>query len=153
MNHNKKKTAVDKYSKLYKAGDTLESIRIEIEADPKGHEAEEIDEILEAIAQGAAGSDDPKKGSEGSEPAPKKEASKSKYPLYDLWKVDVENLQSDKSGEPKKVRFTAIKKLREAVKIEDNVAALLNAQSHNSRRRYYLAGSVTNGAEEVNPIN
>lgn len=71
------------------------------------------------------------------------------YPLYDLWKLDVEAIQSDKDGEAKKVKLTAVKIERSNVKIEDNVAESINMQSHNSRRRYYKKGTIQNGHEEV----
>lgn len=71
------------------------------------------------------------------------------YPLYDLWKLDVEALQSDKDGDPKKVKLTAVKIERSNVKIEDNVAESINMQSHNSRRRYYKKGTINNGNEEI----
>jgi hypothetical protein len=71
------------------------------------------------------------------------------YPEYDLWKVDVEHLKADKENNPKQVKFTAIKKMRPGVKLEHSAAADLNTQSHNSLRRYYLTGSITNGNEEI----
>jgi vancomycin resistance protein YoaR len=71
------------------------------------------------------------------------------YPEYDLWKVDVEHLKADKENNPKQVKFTAIKKMRPNVKLEHTAAADLNTQSHNSLRRYYLTGSITNGNEEI----
>jgi hypothetical protein len=71
------------------------------------------------------------------------------YPVYDLWKLDVENLESDKDGNSKKVKLTAVKIERKNVKIENNVAEMLNAQSHNTRKKYYLQGSIENGAEET----
>lgn len=71
-----------------------------------------------------------------------------KYPVYDLWKVDVSVVRDSKGDPTGKVTFTAIKKLRENVKIEASVATELNLQSHNSLRRYYSTGSITNGNEE-----
>ncbi len=71
------------------------------------------------------------------------------YPVYDLWKMDVESVQADKEGNSKQVKLTAVKIARKNVKIEHNVAESLNAQSHNSRRRYYLQGSIENGNEEI----
>jgi hypothetical protein len=86
-----------------------------------------------------------KKTEEGNEP----EVKGFKYPEYDLWKVDVENVTSDKDGNAKQAKLTAIKIERAAVKIEHNVADLLNSQSHNNRRRYYPKGTVKNGDEET----
>lgn len=71
------------------------------------------------------------------------------YPEYDLWQVNVEHQRTDNDGNAKQVKLTAIKILRPKVKIEHNVATEMNLQSHNSRRRYYKAGSVTNGHEET----
>lgn len=72
-----------------------------------------------------------------------------KYPKYDMWKIDSSVIR-DSKGEPTgRYTFTAIKKLREKVKIETSVAEELNKQSHNSLRRYYLCDTVTNGNEET----
>jgi hypothetical protein len=74
---------------------------------------------------------------------------KSQYLRYDLWQVEISRKERTDPASRQKVvdidSFTAIKKLRENVKLEDSVVGDLNAQSHNSLRRYYLAGSITNG--------
>lgn len=75
------------------------------------------------------------------------------YPLYDLWKVDVSNLKKDEDDNAKQVKFTCIKLVRSSVKLEHNAAESLNKQSHNSQRRYYAAGQVTNGHEETITLN
>lgn len=77
----------------------------------------------------------------------KKETTKSKvvdspYPFYEKWKVDV----NSKGGN--NYVFMAVKKLRDIVKIEHNVAEELNSQSHNNGIRYYLKDTITNGNEE-----
>jgi len=61
-------------------------------------------------AEGAA-SAKAAKPAEGANDAVKTKASKEgfTYPVYDLWKVDREDLKSDKSGDPKQVKFTAVK--------------------------------------------
>ena len=76
---------------------------------------------------------------------------KFKYPVYDLWKIEsTPTDKADKDGNNKVYKYEAIKILRSNVKIEHNVAERLNTQSHNSLRRYYLQGTVTNGdSEEV----
>lgn len=75
------------------------------------------------------------------------------YPVYDLWKIDVESIDSDKEGNAKKVKVTAVKQIRKNVKLETNAAELLNKQSHNNKTRYYLQGTVKNGDEEIITIN
>lgn len=82
-------------------------------------------------------------------PTPPAEEKKAfEYPVYDLWKVDVDAVKKDKDDNAKQVKFTAVKIVRENVKIEDSVAETLNAQSHNSQRRYYKKGT-KNGFEET----
>jgi hypothetical protein len=72
-----------------------------------------------------------------------------KYPVYDLWKVNA-TVERDKKQEPTgNVKFEAVTKLREKVKLEKSAADELNRQSHNSNRRYYLSGSITNGNVET----
>lgn len=72
-----------------------------------------------------------------------------KYPVYDLWKVNA-TVERDKKQEPTgNVKFEAVTKLREKVKLEKSAADELNRQSHNSNRRYYLSGSITNGNIET----
>lgn len=72
----------------------------------------------------------------------------SPYGSYHKWRVDVEVQRASEhviSGH----KFTAVKKLKESVvKLSPDEAAQLNAQSHNSRVRYYEDGSMTNGYEE-----
>jgi hypothetical protein len=74
---------------------------------------------------------------------------KSQYLSYDLWQVEISRKERTDPATRQKVveidSFTAIKKLRENVKLEDQTVSALNAQSHNSLRRYYLSGSITNG--------
>lgn len=143
MTTEKLKKLAEDMKVLVNLGEKPEAIKAEIIS--RGHSDAEADEVLAFLETGEL----PKKKNQ-KDPALTPAKPKSKYPLYDLWKIDVEPLQSDKSGEPKKVRFTTIKKLRANVKLEDHLAAQLNAQSHNSRRRYYpVEGSITNGNEET----
>lgn len=71
------------------------------------------------------------------------------YPEYDLWIVDKQDIDSDRDGNAKKAKLTAVRIERKAVKIEDSVAEHLNTQSHNNLRRYYKIGTVQNGDEET----
>ena len=94
----------------------------------------------------------PAKAQEGAATAKAQQGAEAKgfvYPVYDLWKVDIEHLKADSDKNPKQVKFTAVKIIRKNVKIEHNVANDLNSQSHNSQRRYYLQGSIENGNEET----
>lgn len=80
----------------------------------------------------------------------------SNYKVYDLWSVDISRRERANPANPREKiveieSFTAIKQLRKNVKLEQSVVNDLNAQSHNSQRRYYESGSITNGnTEKVN---
>lgn len=80
----------------------------------------------------------------------------SNYKVYDLWSVDISRRERPNPANPREKiveieSFTAIKQLRKNVKLELSVVNDLNAQSHNSQRRYYESGSITNGnTEKVN---
>lgn len=49
MNANKKKAAVEKYTKLYATGVAVDELTKDIKADEKGYTDEEVAEIVEAI--------------------------------------------------------------------------------------------------------
>lgn len=72
------------------------------------------------------------------------------YPVWEKWLVDVSAIANpNPKDQEKKYKLTAIKIERSNIKIADNEADTMNAQSHNTQRRYYLKGSITNGHEEV----
>lgn len=70
------------------------------------------------------------------------------YPVFNLWKIDVENLTSEDDKKPKQVKFTAVKIIRPGVKLEKEAAERLNTQSHNNLERYYPV-DIENGYEET----
>ena len=70
-------------------------------------------------------------------------AKKSPYPLFDLWQIDPKSLRDGR------YELTAVKIKRTNVKISQVEADMLNEQSHNSRQRFYLQGSITNGNTET----
>ena len=70
------------------------------------------------------------------EEAPK--AERPKYPVYDLWKVDVA-IKDDQ------VTLELVSKIKTGVKISHATADSLNTQAHNSSRYNLLAGVGRNG--------
>jgi len=138
MHHLAKKAAIAKYGPLQSEGKTEAEIKAAIAADEKGYSPEEAEEIFTAIA--------------GNEPAAKEAAPAKKaiYPLYDEWSVTPKAIAKpqDYNG-PAEFILTAVELLRPNVKLEKHVADEMNLQSHNSRRRFYPAGSITNGNKET----
>lgn len=69
------------------------------------------------------------------------------YPEYDLWETYCQTTSN--TAHEVVYKFTCVKKLRTKVKIEDNVAVMMNNHSHTTNQKYYLSDSVTNGNEET----
>lgn len=118
---------------------------------------EEVTEVLADLDKTEADPEAEAEQEEEQAPTPVQPApgKKSNYKQYDLWLIDISKREvTDHRTRDKYVvieSYTTIKKLREKVKLEQQVVDQLNAQSHNSLRRYYLSGSVRNGdTEKVN---
>jgi hypothetical protein len=76
----------------------------------------------------------------------------SNYREYDLWQIDISRVEKTNPQNRQKYyaidTFTCVKRVKSNVKLESQVVESLNAQSHNSGRRYYPSGTVTNGHTE-----
>jgi hypothetical protein len=142
MHHLAKKAAIAKYAPLHTEGKTEEEIKEAIAADEKGYSPEELEEIYTAIAVGVKTIEQVVK-----EEAP---AKKAIYPLYDEWSITPKAIAKPQEYTgPAEFVLTAVELLRPNVKLEKHVADEMNLQSHNSRRRFYPAGSITNGNKET----
>ena len=151
MHHTRKKKA------LALIGDQTDPIAITKLLLDNEFTDEEATEVIGSLTD-AAGEDD--KEPLGQSPAPVISATapatttgkKSKYSQYDLWQIEVGRSEKrDPVSRQSYVvieSFTAIKPIRKGVKLESQVVNDMNAQSHNSLRRYYLSGSITNGNTE-----
>ncbi|HEY8969329.1 MAG TPA: hypothetical protein VIM64_09550 [Puia sp.] len=71
---------------------------------------------------------------------------KKGYLAFDKWQMDVQSMGD------KRYKLTCVTK-KNSPKLSQHEADMLNAQSHNSRVRYYLQGEVTNGHEEIISVN
>lgn len=138
MHHQKLKSAVTTHSAV--AYSSQEEMRDGILADPKGYSEEEAEEIIAAIAKQAEVQSKPAKPAKEEKTAA---PGKFVYPEYDEYRINVTSLKRENEKGPARYQFTAVKKLRPKVKIEHNVAELLNKQSHNSGKRFYPADTIT----------
>jgi hypothetical protein len=127
---------------------------------------EEVSEIIGSLSEGSASPADETapvtspahsnestaNGTKPPPPLPVLPGRQSKYRQYDLWQVEIVRREiTDPITRQRMVvieSFTAIKPIRKGVKLEEQVVRDMNAQSHNSLRRYYLSGSITNGNTE-----
>lgn len=123
----------------------------------------EVTEVIVSLETGPGKIDDlepgdqVKKNEEGAEKggATLLNGKATRYNEYDLWQVEIGRRETTDPMNRQKMfvvdSYTAIKQLRTKVKLEENVVADLNGQSHNSSRRYYKSGTITNGnSEKVN---
>lgn len=124
---------------------------------------DEASEVIESLSDGEAPAADEAtvaptaapvatRPANGTPPPAVVPVKKSKYNQYDLWQVEIGRKETrDPISRQTMVvidSFTAIKTIRKNVKLEEQVVNAMNAQSHNSLRRYYLSGSITNGNTE-----
>jgi|GEM_PF-1504194 len=121
----------------------------------------EVTEVIVSLETNPVKNDGQEPGDNKNEPGEEKggpavqNAKATRYQLYDLWQVEIGRREVTDPMNRQKMfvidSYTAIKQLRTKVKLEENVVADLNAQSHNSSRRYYKTGTITNGnTEKVN---
>lgn len=153
MNKNTLKAAVAKYGKMLTDGLTPEELRTAILEDARGFSEEDATEIMTEIYEPLEQAEEDSEVAEA--PKPKKAEKKSVYPSWDEWKVEVNKGTRTirNHGHIEEISviedFEAVKILRKDVRIEQYTVDLLNGQSHNSGRRFYLSGTVTNGDKEV----
>lgn len=121
---------------------------------------EEVSEVIAGLSgdEGEVDKETDTSADDGPAPTPPPAApptigKKTQYKEYDQWQVDISRREVPNPYNPREKiveieSFMAIKQLRKNVKLEETVVRDLNAQSHNSMRRYYLSGSITNGNQE-----
>lgn len=139
MTKAKKLEAVEKYGKLKAAGANLAEIKDAISADPEGFKPKEIDQILAEIETPG--------GSNGSGPgngSGKKADDLGANKIYQEFRVEpkYKTLKDKFSG--KEIReltgFDKETMIRDNVRITPDRAELENAQSEQTKTRYYLKG-------------
>ncbi len=135
MNANKKKAAVDKYTKLYATGVSVEELTKDIKADEKGYSDDEVAEIIEAITTPAIAPTNT-----GVAPAPADDPHTMKWFERHKAKPNFKYRVNEDTGAPERY-LASIEKLSASplstTFIEQRQADELNAQLENSGEYYY----------------
>lgn len=80
---------------------------------------------------------------------PAKQEKPHPYKEFEKWLVNVTAIQVPDNAAESQYKMLFVKKLRDDIQISEKNAKDLNTQTHNNSVRYVLAGSVTNGDEQV----